>query len=163
MKRIALPLLALPLLLTGVFASPEDVHAGQTGNFGEYKIKINATNAEKWKAKWTCNESDGTTTHIDSDTYPASTATTRSTNITASKCSSGEWKVEFYIKVAGNWRAVKPGASVCIESGSCGFRVDFFTYKQYLRPNDYPSGSKKICLKGWNFGYEKIYLTEYSC
>ncbi len=163
MKRIALPLLALPLLLTGVFAAPEDVQAGQSGNFGEYKIKINATNAEKWKAKWLCNESNGTTTTIDSDTYPASTSTTRSTNITASKCSTGNWKVAFYIKVGGNWRAVKPGASVCGDSSSCGFRTDGLTYKQYLRPDDYPSGSKKICLKGWNFSYSSIYLTKHSC
>ena len=47
MKRIALSLLALPLAISGLFATPDVAQASQSGNFGEYKIKINATNAEK--------------------------------------------------------------------------------------------------------------------
>ncbi len=155
MKKIIVSLLALPMLLSAGDARAES-------NFGEYKVKIHVTNAEKMKVKWWCNESDDTTTLIDADTYPASTKTTRSTNITAAKCSTGDWKVSFEIKKGSNWRKVEPGAGVCHDDGSCGYTNDGWNFKTYARPVDFNS-SGKLCTTSWNFGFYDIYVNKAGC
>ena len=156
MKHISFALVTLAFLFS---VEP----AAANTYFGEYKVKINATNAEKWKVKWLCNNANGSTSTIDSDTYPSSSSTTRSTNITSSKCSTGDWKVEFYIKVAGDWRSVKPGANVC-RGGNCGFWASgTASPQQYARPQNHFNSSKKLCLKGYNFSYNSIYVAQVGC
>ena len=149
----------LSSIVAAVFAlSSLTAQAG--GDWGKFKVRINATNAEKWKVKWICNANDGSTHTIDADTYPASKKTTRETNINSDKCDSGDWKLEFYIKF-GSWKRVKPGASICTSS-SCGFTTDAFNFQQYARPKHFNS-SNKLCLKGWNFGFNKIYVLKEGC
>ena len=156
MNKLMAPLLALPLLLSGTDSNAAETH------FGEYKVKISVTNAEQWKVKWLCNEADGSTSVIDADTYPASTGTTRSTNINSDKCPTGDWKISFQIKAWGTWKDVKPGSNVCTTS-SCGYtKTAGFTYQTYAHPNDF-NGSNKLCLLGSNFQFEKIYVSKISC
>lgn len=156
MKKLLGTLLALPMLL-----SVGEARAAE--NFGEFKVRINATNAEKWKVRWLCNEADGSTSTIDGDTYPASKKTTRTTNITAAKCSTGDWKVEFQIKSFGSWLGVKPGGSACAGDGNCGFTTDGgWSYKTYARPSNF-NASNKLCLVGYNFSYTSVYLTKEGC
>ncbi len=155
MKKFLPALLALPMLLTGpVEAQAED--------FGEYKIRMHVTNAEKIKVKWWCNESDGSTSLIDADTYPASTKTTRKTKITKSKCSTGDWKVSFHIKAWGKWKDVEPGSNVCT-GNSCGYTNNGgITYKTYARPEDFGS-NRKLCTISANVAFEKIYVGKDAC
>src|SRR5690606_16107211 len=124
-KLLVLSALALPVTVAAslLTASPETEAASGDTHFGTYKLRIHATNAEMWKAKWICTDDDFNSLYtIDADTYPASTKTTRETNITADKCHTGKWKVEFYIKFAGNWKRIKPGAGICTTYPSlCGF------------------------------------------
>lgn len=157
MKKLLGALIALPMFLAAGQADASETH------FGEYKVKIHATNAEKWKVRWLCNEADGSTTTIDSDTYPASKKTTRATNITSSKCSTGDWKIEFQIKSGFSWVGVKPGGSACAGDGSCGYSNDGgWSYKQYARPSDFNS-SKKLCMTGWNMSFTSVYLHKGGC
>lgn len=153
-KTFLTAIFALPMLLSSAEA--------QAADFGEYKVRIHVTNAEKWKVKWWCNEANGSTSLIDADTYPASTKTTRSTNITPGKCSTGDWKVSFEIKAWGNWKKVQPGANVCT-GASCGYSNDGgWTYKTYARPVDFNS-SRKLCVSAWNFSFGNIYTLKQGC
>ncbi len=155
MKKLLGTLLALPMLMSAGQAKA-DTH------FGEYKVKIKVVNAEKWKVRWLCNEADGTTSVIDGDTYPASTGTTRSTNITAAKCSTGDWKIEFQLKKLGNWKDVRPGADVCNGNSTCGYTDDAFTFETYARPNNF-NGNNKLCLEAHNIAYNSVYVAKVGC
>ncbi|HLT36533.1 MAG TPA: hypothetical protein VK034_09605 [Enhygromyxa sp.] len=173
-KLLVLSALALPVTVAAslLTASPETEAASGDTHFGTYKLRIHATNAEMWKAKWICTDDDFNSLYtIDADTYPASTKTTRETNITADKCHTGKWKVEFYIKFAGNWKRIKPGAGICTTYPSlCGFYPtgnDFVwgTPKDYARPHHFDQGNigNKMCTIGWNSAFEKIYLVKDAC
>ena len=142
-------------------------------HFGQYKLRIDATNAEKWKAKWWCVESDDSLTLIDADTFPASSRTTRKTNITAAKCATGQWKVSFHLKKNSNWRDVKPGAGVCGNKDWCGYADDnefeLFEpaedqFDRYARPDqDWTNSKDKLCVVAINEWFDKIYLYKEPC
>ncbi|MCX4246772.1 hypothetical protein [Paraliomyxa miuraensis] len=157
MKKLITAVLSLPLLLAGGDSDASTQH------FGEYKVKINVTNAEEMKVKWWCKEADGSTSLIDADTYPASTSTTRSTNINSTKCSTGDWKVSFHIKAWGSWKDLEPGSNVCL-TNSCGYTTNSFTYKTYAHPEDFTAGSNnKLCTTSLNLQFEKIAVSKGGC
>lgn len=90
---------ALLMALVGTPVAMASTHAEAK----DYKVKIVNTTAYKWKVKWQCRKNDGTTKTIDADTYPGFATTTRTTNITSSKCSTGDWWVEFYWYSGSSW------------------------------------------------------------
>ena len=151
-----------------------EYRANDTPMFGEYKIRINATNAEMWKAKWHCEHEDGSLSLIDADTFPASTRTTRSTNITPEKCPTGIWKVSFELKKNSNWRDVKPAAAICGNKEWCGFYPDHritlgellegVDFDRYARPDqDWTNSADKLCVVGINTAWDKVYLYKEAC
>ena len=151
-------------LLAGALAM-SSLSAQAGGDWGKYKVKIRVTNAEKWKVKWMCFANDGSVHKIDADQYPASTSTTRETNITQDKCDSGDWKIEFEMKVAGKWKSIHPDSNYCKSSGkTCGYYTGDLIkgYVRYVKPKEFNS-SNKLCLSAFNFTFGKMYLGKTGC
>ncbi|EDM80153.1 hypothetical protein PPSIR1_35922 [Plesiocystis pacifica SIR-1] len=123
---------ALLMTLTGAPVAM----ASTAAHAKEYKVKINNTSANKWKVKWICKKSDGSTKTIDADTYPSFSSTKRTTNVTSSKCSTGDWWIQFYYGVNNAWFHV-PFASL----------DDVVTQKG--REDDFNS-SEKMCMVAYH-------------
>lgn len=151
-------------------AQPETIGASAHAltHFGEFKLRINATNAEMWKAKWWCVNGDGSLSLIDADTFPASSQTTRTTNITSDKCTSGRWKVSFEVKRNGNWREVKPGGGVCNYPSFCGYYPSTSLpiipdFREYAEDTDWTNDSSKLCVLAINEWWDKLQVMKEPC
>lgn len=126
MKTLLGTLVALPLLLSAAGEAKAADH-------GEYKLKIDVRTAEKWKVRWIC---DNGTTHstFDTDTYKGWKTTTRTNNVTADKCSSGNWYLQFrFHHASSSWDTVDTGYHRCYNN-ECGYYTGGQTTTSPLRP-----------------------------